>query len=181
MREFNLDSKFLLLPIAVGILILGVAIIQFSSDLVPQIHVQQLHIREDSIVIDLKFSRHRFFTPVRYNDVYITLYYAFSDQVVGHCVIPGFSMRRGEETVHREAVVVAREDALRKIGDGSTVDLRVELITKYRTDDYDDCCCCTVKTTMAVAANLRVDGFGKVAKKPIRLQDPNGFSYQFIL
>lgn len=76
-------------------------------------------------------------------------------------------MGRDEETVHREAVVVAREDALRKIADGSTVDLRVALTTKYRTDDYDDCCCCTVKTAMAAAADLRVDGFGKVAKEPI--------------
>ncbi|XP_047940907.1 uncharacterized protein LOC125188190 [Salvia hispanica] len=159
-----INSKVVLLPIAVGILMLA-AIKQASSMVMPQIHVQQLHIREDSIKIGLEFSRHRVPSPVRYNDVNITLYHASSDQVAGQSVIPGFNMGWDEKTVHREAVVAARglpwEDALRKIGDGSTVDLRVALTTKYRTDDYDDCCCCTVKKAMAVAADFRVDGFGK--------------------
>ncbi|KAL1560692.1 hypothetical protein AAHA92_10875 [Salvia divinorum] len=137
-------SKFVLLAsiFSIFLLLIFMLIFWFSE---PGFYIHQLHVREDSInssnpntsiFMDLEFKRLLAITPLRYNDVNITLFYAStfaSDRdfcrtvpvAVGYCIVPGFDTGR-KKTVHREVVVVAArgllwDDALRKIADGSTV------------------------------------------------------------
>ncbi|KAG6416902.1 hypothetical protein SASPL_124343 [Salvia splendens] len=109
---------------------------------------------------------------IRFDDVKITLYYANNQSfsVVGYGIVPGFK-QAWKITAHREAVVEARgaawDDALRRISQGSTVELRAELITGYRKiTESSLCICCT--TVVAGAAELQLDSSGEVSKKPIR-------------
>ncbi|KAL1561364.1 hypothetical protein AAHA92_04077 [Salvia divinorum] len=106
----------------------------------PHLYIQQLHVLEDfnnssnpntSFVIDIEFKN-----PQVSDDLNITLYCASSYQSfspIGHRVVPGFS--EGIRTAHREEVVVPSgpswDDARRKLAQGSTVELRVEMTTNY--------------------------------------------------
>ena len=126
-------------------LLFFVAIIGYSMYIVgkamtPHLSIQQLHVRGDfsnssnpntSIVTDIKFK-----SPQLSDQLNITLYYASSNQSyspIGYSIVPGFS--DGMSTKHREAVVVPSgpswDEAQQKLGQGSTVELRVEMTTAY--------------------------------------------------
>ncbi|KAL1537162.1 hypothetical protein AAHA92_29706 [Salvia divinorum] len=148
------------------------------------IYIQQLHIREDSsnssylntsIVMDLKFEY-----PLYSDDLNITLYCAAyqSFSPIGYYVVPGFN--DGFRTAHREAVVVPRgpswDEARRRLAQGSTVELRVEMTTRFvyrencrhcdniRESEKCHCSDCPDATPVKVVADFLVDGSGEVSR-----------------